>query len=279
MKNKSILSALLVSSFLVGCSSTWDVEALRSMEAKGSIFEKQLKHEYTELAAYKEAKGDWAESELFLERAAAAAEGRSFDLEQVGDRNLAEQYIKEVTEARERLLIALNDDAKEKTPSVAAKAQVGYECWTSELDDDPQTEEDVKNCREKLSNALDTLERDSYSAKTVSVEGKYVIYFDWDSHKLVGDYRNVFNQAIEDIKKLNPKKVVVSGHTDTSGPDAYNLGLSKLRAEAVKIALGKTSDVEEKDLGVESYGESKLAVETKDNVRESKNRRVEISFE
>jgi outer membrane protein OmpA-like peptidoglycan-associated protein len=44
--------------------------------------------------------------------------------------------------------------------------------------------------------------------------------------------------AVYGFAKQNPgKKTLICGHTDTKGPDAYNLGLSRLRADAVLSVL------------------------------------------
>ena len=69
----------------------------------------------------------------------------------------------------------------------------------------------------------------------------------------------------------------MSGHTDTVGKSAYNDKLSAKRADAVAAALAKlgvSSKVDQK-----AFGFTKLAVPTKANVKEGKNRRVEIYFE
>ena len=69
----------------------------------------------------------------------------------------------------------------------------------------------------------------------------------------------------------------MSGHTDTVGKSAYNDKLSAKRASAVAAALAKlgvSSKVDQK-----SFGFTKLAVPTKANIKEGKNRRVEIYFE
>ena len=66
-----------------------------------------------------------------------------------------------------------------------------------------------------------------------------------------------------------------AGHTDTSGPEAYNMALSLRRANAVKDALVRNG-VPAQAITVIGRGEQGLLVQTADGVREPQNRRVEI---
>jgi outer membrane protein OmpA-like peptidoglycan-associated protein len=74
-------------------------------------------------------------------------------------------------------------------------------------------------------------------------------------------------------------KVVVVGHTDTSGSAAYNVRLSERRAKAVADAL-VGGGVPQTALSVDWKGETQPAVDTGPNVKEPLNRRstIDISF-
>ena len=72
-------------------------------------------------------------------------------------------------------------------------------------------------------------------------------------------------------------RVVLEGHTDSVGNDAYNQKLSEKRANAVAKAL--------KDLGVSAskittvgYGETKPIADNKTKEGRAENRRVEARF-
>ena len=71
--------------------------------------------------------------------------------------------------------------------------------------------------------------------------------------------------------------IEVIGHTDASGPAAYNLTLSRRRAEAVKKAL-VTKGLESRLIVVKAAGEAKPLEETEDGASEPQNRRVEVCF-
>jgi outer membrane protein OmpA-like peptidoglycan-associated protein len=74
-------------------------------------------------------------------------------------------------------------------------------------------------------------------------------------------------------------RISIGGHTDTSGPDKLNDDLSQRRASQVEAVLKKAlvdKKVSDAQITTAGFGEHQLAVKTKDNVREPRNRRVEI---
>jgi outer membrane protein OmpA-like peptidoglycan-associated protein len=81
---------------------------------------------------------------------------------------------------------------------------------------------------------------------------------------------------IERIVKKYPREVfLIEGHTDARGADAYNIKLSKARAEAVKRALTEYYVISPKNLRTVGLGERFLKIPTSD--AEPENRRVSIA--
>ena len=105
----------------------------------------------------------------------------------------------------------------------------------------------------------------------------YLVFFNWDSSEIGASAQSVLDAVAEEIKKNPPQSVNVTGHTDTSGSDAYNQRLAFKRANIVKDALVKMG-IEATMMNVDAKGESELMVPTPDNVREPANRRVNITF-
>ncbi|MBE0530805.1 MAG: OmpA family protein [Rhodospirillales bacterium] len=108
--------------------------------------------------------------------------------------------------------------------------------------------------------------------------GPFPLYFDFDSAKVTAEGQKVVASAAAAIAAAKPAAVIVTGHTDRAGSDAYNMALSKRRAEAVALALilaGVTTDI---GIFVASYGESELQVPTGDERREPRNRRAVIAL-
>ena len=104
------------------------------------------------------------------------------------------------------------------------------------------------------------------------------VHFEFDksdlsdySKEMLDDAANVINQVSDKYPAL---KVDVSGHTDSTGSDGYNQGLSERRANAVKQYLIRKG-VEPGRLNTYAYGESK-PVATNDTAEgRAQNRRAE----
>ena len=77
--------------------------------------------------------------------------------------------------------------------------------------------------------------------------------------------------------KNNPGvSVEIDGHTDSTGPEAYNEGLSQRRAEAVESYLVK-SGIESSRLSAKGFGESKPAYPNDTKENRAANRRTELA--
>lgn len=106
------------------------------------------------------------------------------------------------------------------------------------------------------------------------------VFFDFASARV----RSAARAVLKDLSKLiksHPEYVRVSleGHTDNRGSSAFNLDLSKRRAESVKKAL-VTMGVEPERLVIKGLGESAPWVRAANDVEEDKrNRRVEVRIE
>jgi len=103
----------------------------------------------------------------------------------------------------------------------------------------------------------------------------FMVFFDWDRSNLSQQALNTIKQAAGAFKSKGNARITATGHTDTSGPEAYNMALSLRRANAVKDALVREG-VPAAAIAVIGRGEQGLLVQTGDGVREPQNRRVEI---
>ena len=114
---------------------------------------------------------------------------------------------------------------------------------------------------------------------TVCPTSEFVVYFEWDRSNLNQAATEVIDQAVARARACNVSGVVVVGHTDTSGATAYNQGLSERRAGVVRDAL-VARGVAAGAITTQAHGETDLARQTRDGVREPLNRRtaVTISF-
>jgi OmpA-OmpF porin, OOP family len=103
----------------------------------------------------------------------------------------------------------------------------------------------------------------------------FMVFFDWDRSNLSAQALNTIKQAAQAYKTKGNARITATGHTDTSGPEAYNMALSLRRANTVKDALVREG-VPATAIAVIGRGEAGLLVKTADGVREPQNRRVEI---
>jgi outer membrane protein OmpA-like peptidoglycan-associated protein len=103
----------------------------------------------------------------------------------------------------------------------------------------------------------------------------FMVFFDWDRSNLSQQALNTIRQAAAAFKSKGNARITATGHTDTSGPESYNMALSLRRANAVKDALVREG-VPAAAIAVIGRGEANPLVPTGDGVREPQNRRVEI---
>src|SRR5687768_4834626 len=108
--------------------------------------------------------------------------------------------------------------------------------------------------------------------------GEFVVYFDLGQARLDSEDLTVIASAAEEFRRTGATRVVVRGHTDTSGSSDLNRALSERRARSVAEELARQG-VPADAITTDAAGETALAVETGDEVAEANNRRVEIDVE
>ncbi len=103
----------------------------------------------------------------------------------------------------------------------------------------------------------------------------FIVFFDFDRSNITSEGQKTINDAVAAAKAGNSTRVTLTGHTDRSGSEQYNMALSLRRAEAVKAAMIRDG-IPASAIVVIGKGESQPLVPTADGVREPQNRRVEI---
>ena len=104
---------------------------------------------------------------------------------------------------------------------------------------------------------------------------QFVVYFEFDKSDLTPEGSRVVMDAASAYKQAGSARIAVTGYTDLSGTQQYNLGLSKRRADTVRGALVRDG-VPDGVIAEAWRGKQDPAVPTPDGVREPRNRRVEI---
>lgn len=99
--------------------------------------------------------------------------------------------------------------------------------------------------------------------------------FDFDRSVIKPEGQVELNQLVAKLKAVTVEVVIVVGHTDSVGTDAYNLKLGQRRAEAVKRYL-TSQGVEASRVYSDSKGESQPVASNKTAQGRSENRRVVV---
>jgi OOP family OmpA-OmpF porin len=281
MKFSRIVAAFGLSAMLAACATPWEVDDVNAIMAApaptaGSAFTKALFTEYKAYAKHEaQNEFEWDHAAIFARKGMKSAAGEVVGPEEVNATwYLPEGRVKELSDARARLLGYFGNGARERVPAAAAKAQVMFDCWLEE-----EAENDTNSdCRAAFLKVEPELQvKPAVAPVTPKIVKTFVVYFDFNKATLTKDAQKVLKEVAAAQAEIKPTSIYVSGHTDTVGKSAYNDKLSSDRAKAVSAALAKigvSSKIDQK-----AFGKTKLAVPTKDNKKEGKNRRVEINFE
>ncbi len=259
---------------LGGCAS--NLSDAQMAEATGSDFQMGLIEGYKKLADMEAAEADWQDARYFADRVLAVAGGADVMPESPSARALPADAQLEVEIAQARLETILDDGGRDKAGKATAMAQVGFDCWLQELEENFQPD-DIANCKAMFEEGASAAEEALRPPPPKPVDkGPWEIYFAWDSAAIDGAAQRTINTAYTAHRKFKGSTVNISGHADTSGPSKYNQKLSEMRAKAVYEVFTLDLLVPEDSVSMKAMGEDGLAVLTPDNTREVLNRRVVI---
>ena len=110
------------------------------------------------------------------------------------------------------------------------------------------------------------------------VQMKNDILFDTNSDTVKPAGMEQLQQMGDILAKYSDDRVQIAGYTDSTGDAEYNLKLSERRATAVKTVL-VARGVQEKQIIVTGYGETKPVADNATADGRAKNRRVELHID
>jgi len=266
---------------VAGCSGT-ELLGAQQVEPTGAEFNQNLYHGYIGLSESEYAEGDYRDSDNFAVRATQVGSGSMVGPETIEARALPGDHVAQMTEARGRLVSALDAGATSKNPQRAAEAQIMFDCWMQEQEENRQPN-DIARCRDGFYAALEDIEEVPVAVSTPVSKPKpqsvrFVVYFGTDKSTLDGEAQTVLTEAKAAAQKIGNPMVKISGHADSVGPSDYNQMLSELRAQAVAKVL-EAGDTPIRASATEAHGQTQPAVMTADETAEARNRRVEIILE
>jgi outer membrane protein OmpA-like peptidoglycan-associated protein len=240
---RSVVTWFLVGILAMAGSACTTVLAPERTTAIGPPFNEALKERYLELGASRWQEGSW-EILHFRDKARSAMLGDLVYPDRVTWVPSGLQG--ELIEQRERLLLFLDAGGRELVPEDAAEAQVGFDCWLSEVKATHQLD---SGCRETFVAALGRTEQ----AVLAELPESYVVLFESGSDAIGGDGLNVATAVARAVPLVEPARIEVVGHADPSGSGAANEALSLRRAENVAAALERAG-VSAQLLNVQSRG-------------------------
>jgi outer membrane protein OmpA-like peptidoglycan-associated protein len=103
----------------------------------------------------------------------------------------------------------------------------------------------------------------------------FTLFFEQNSDQLTAESRALLPNIVEAVRERRSTDITVTGHTDTTDTADANYRMGLRRAESVAEIL-RGMGVARENVFAASHGESDQAVKTADDVREPRNRRVEV---
>ena len=270
---------------LSACSVTQDLQDLRTVERQGSDFSKALAAEYLIFAESEAVQADWRDQGYFARKGLAAARVETVLPETLDGWNLPESHVQELTTARAELLGLLDGNARTRFPQDAARAQVKFDCWVEQQEEDHQPV-DIAACKdefqvemEKLRGLMQPVAAPAPAPAARPGPSNFLVFFDFNSATITPEAENNLRLAVQQAAGYQGgAAVTIVGHTDLSGSVDYNRALGMRRAEAVAAKLSELG-LKESAISILSLGESEPLVLTDDGVREPQNRRAAVTLQ
>ena len=123
----------------------------------------------------------------------------------------------------------------------------------------------------------DIIPEDKGPDQQIVVMDERALNFDFDKSVVKPQYFEMLHKFIEYVN-FNDYEVVIEGHTDSKGTNAYNMALGMRRAQSVKAKLLEFGMDPSRIVGIVSKGEEEpVATNTTDEGR-AQNRRIEFKL-
>lgn len=161
-------------------------------------------------------------------------------------------------------------DSLDRCPNTPAGARVDeHGC---ELDSDG---DGVKDSQDRCPGTAPGTAVDNYGCDLSKEYALHGVNFEFDSAQLTSDSTAILDEALRILQRHPDLKVEIAGHTDSTGSEDYNQGLSQRRAQSVlDYLVGKGANAA--NLTAKGYGESAPVADNGSAEGRAQNRRVEF---
>lgn len=99
------------------------------------------------------------------------------------------------------------------------------------------------------------------------------VLFDFDKSTLKPEGKAEIDKLVAELKKFEQDTVLIEGHTDSTGDEAYNMGLGQRRADSVKKYMTEMG-IDAGRISTQSFGETQPAVPNDTKANRALNRRA-----
>ena len=103
------------------------------------------------------------------------------------------------------------------------------------------------------------------------------LLFDFDSDRIRPEAAKNFQELAKSLNKFGDSNLLIVGHTDSQGEDAYNMSLSQRRANAASAYL-QSQGVPSARISTSGRGESEPVATNDTDAGRQLNRRVEVAI-
>ncbi|MEH6404279.1 MAG: OmpA family protein [Sneathiella sp.] len=255
---RKITSLLALLPLIAGCGIT-EYEELSHADPKAGEFSNSLAKEYQAFAKSEIEQYDWPDQQYIAKKGLLAVNGKQPLPEEPVNWHIKAVDRSNFSDARANLIHWLNTDARHTSPQQSAKAQVSFDCWVEQKEENWQTDH-IEACKNSMSKALPMMRS---------------VFFPIDKATVDIGNKDTLREIALDWHNYPGKFILLQGHTDRSGSLTYNYALAKKRTAAVKeslIAFG----IQEVAIQTELWGETRPRTELGDQKGGLSNRRVEI---
>ena len=123
----------------------------------------------------------------------------------------------------------------------------------------------------------DIIPEDKGPDQQIVVMDERALNFDFDKSVVKPQYFEMLHKFVEYVN-YNDYEIVIEGHTDSKGTNAYNMALGMRRAQSVKAKLLEFGMDPGRIVGTVSKGEEELVATNTTDEGRAQNRRIEFKL-
>jgi outer membrane protein OmpA-like peptidoglycan-associated protein len=246
---------------------------LALQDAKNAGADQRATREYDAASAHLNiAQSTWSKQKDAVAAAhwARLAQAEARQAQYVSEAAAAQEMVSRETERRQRAELAVREA---EIAMLQARARTEAEKRAAEIE--ARARAGQQEAEDALKTTLSQLGQVREEARGLIVTMPGSIYFDVNKAEVKPAMRERLAQVAKALATVGNRRVLVEGHTDSTGADDYNLKLSRLRAESVRsilVAGGVSADRIES----QGYGKTRPVASNSTASGKAQNRRVEI---